>query len=56
MTEKKPEIVITNRVFAQAAKRLRKIAATRSDADTKRAWLHAADVLAAAAKKSGGAK
>ncbi len=58
MTTKKtsPEVIITNRVFAQAAKRLKKVAATRTEKDVREAWLAAAEALIAAAAKKGGAK
>jgi hypothetical protein len=56
MTDKKkpsPEVEIVNRVFKQASGRLRRIAAKRTEADVKAAWLAAAEALIAAAKKGG---
>lgn len=56
MTDKKktsPETVIVNRVFAQASRRLKKVAATRTEKDVREAWIAAANALLAAAKKGG---
>jgi hypothetical protein len=55
MTDKKkaPEVQIVNRVFAQASRRLKKVAATRTEKDVRDAWIAAANALLAAAKKGG---
>jgi hypothetical protein len=50
---KKDEMVVTNKIFAQAAGRLRRVAKKRTDLVVKNAWLAAANKLD---PKKGGAK